>query len=63
MAELLVGPQCVRDALASRAGWGGFHLSDKVLIVLLTTSIANFLALLTIIARFLFHGERDRSAI
>ncbi len=36
----------------------GFHLSDKVLIALLTTSIANFLVLLTIIARFLFHTIR-----
>ena len=49
----------VRDMVlqAGRAG-AGFHLSDKVLVALLTTSIANFLALLGIIARFLFHrGE------
>lgn len=32
----------------------GFHLSDKVLITLLTSSIANFLGLLTIIAHYLF---------
>lgn len=35
----------------------GFHLSNSVLIVLLTTSIANFLALLTIIATHLFRKE------
>ena len=37
----------------------GFHLSDGVLIALLTTSIANFIGLLTIIANYLFR-ERPR---
>ena len=32
----------------------GFHLTDRVLMGLLTTTIANFIALLTIIARYLF---------
>jgi len=35
----------------------GFHLSDKVIIALLTSSIANFLALLTIIANHLFQKQ------
>ena len=37
----------------------GFHLSDGVLIALLTTSVANFIGLLTIIANYLFR-ERPR---
>ena len=45
----------VRDMMWQSGRLGtGFRLSDKVLVALLTTSIANFLALLTIIARFLF---------
>jgi hypothetical protein len=34
-----------------------FHLSDAVLITLVSTSIANFLALVVIVARHLFPGE------
>lgn len=37
----------------------GFHLSDGVVIALLTTSIANFIGLLTIIANYLFR-QRPR---
>lgn len=32
----------------------GFHLSDSVLIALVTTSIANFVALVVIVAKHLF---------
>ena len=42
---------------AGRTGTG-FHLSDSVLIALVTTSVANFLALVGIIARDLFSGRR-----
>jgi hypothetical protein len=38
---------------SGRSG-SGFHLNDSVLIALITTSIANFLALVTIIAKNLF---------
>jgi hypothetical protein len=34
-----------------------FHLSDSVLIALVSTSIANFLGLVVIVARHLFPGE------
>lgn len=36
-----------------------FHLSDGVLIALVTTSIANFLALVIIIARNLFPSKKE----
>jgi hypothetical protein len=36
-----------------------FHLDNTVLIALVTTSIANFLALVAIIARNLFSGVKD----
>jgi hypothetical protein len=42
---------------AGRVGTG-FHLGDSVLIALVTTSVANFLALVGIIARDLFSGRR-----
>ncbi len=42
---------------SGRAG-SGFHLNDSVLIALVTTSVANFLALVGIIARDLFSGRR-----
>ena len=38
---------------SGRSG-SGFHLNDAVLIALITTSVANFLALVTIIANNLF---------
>lgn len=37
-----------------------FHLDNAVLIALVTTSIANFLALVAIIARNLFAGSSDK---
>jgi hypothetical protein len=37
----------------------GFHLSDSVLIALITTSVANFLALVTIIANNLFPNPKQ----
>jgi hypothetical protein len=40
----------------------GFHLSDKVLVVLLTTSIANYIALLSIIARYLYRSSNKKAA-
>ena len=40
----------------------GFHLSDGVLVALLTTSVANFLALLTIIATHLFQKPPEKHA-
>lgn len=42
---------------AGRSG-SGFHLSDAVLIALITTSVANFLALVTIIANNLFPNPK-----
>jgi hypothetical protein len=38
-----------------------FHWSDKILIALVTTSIANFLALVIIVARHLFPGHPKKS--
>lgn len=38
---------------SGRSG-SGFHLSDSVLIALVTTSIANFIALVVIVAKHLF---------
>lgn len=37
---------------------GGFHLSDSVLIALATTSLANFLALILIVAKHLFPSDK-----
>lgn len=45
---------------AGRIGTG-FHLSDTVLVALLTTSIANFLALITILAKSLFPAKEKES--
>ena len=38
----------------------GFHLSDSVLIALITTSIANFLVLIHIVAKHLFPERREK---
>jgi hypothetical protein len=37
---------------------GSFHLSDPVLIALATTSVANFLALILIVAKHLFPSDK-----
>jgi hypothetical protein len=42
---------------AGRAN-SGFHLSDSVLIALITTSMANFLAIVAIVARHLFPNPK-----
>jgi hypothetical protein len=49
----------VRDILwqAGRTG-SGFHLENSVLIALITTSMANFLALVAIVARHLFPDSK-----
>ena len=39
---------------------GGFHLSDPVLIALATTSTANFLALILIVAKHLFPSDSGK---
>jgi hypothetical protein len=41
----------------------GFHLADSVLIALVTTSVANFLALIAIVMRNLFPSKNDASPI
>jgi hypothetical protein len=45
---------------AGRVGTN-FHLSDTVLVALLTTSIANFLALITILTKSLFPSKGKES--
>lgn len=45
----------------SGSGDGKFHLDDSVLIALVTTSIANFLALVIILAKNLFPGSSKES--
>jgi hypothetical protein len=42
---------------AGRAG-SGFHLDNAVLIALITTSMANFLAIVAIVARHLFPNSK-----
>ena len=46
--------QVIRMVWKSGMSVSGFHLSDSVLIALVTTSIANFIALVVIVAKHLF---------
>jgi hypothetical protein len=46
---------------SGRSG-SGFHLNDAVLIALVTTSVANFLVLVTIIANNLFPTTKNSEA-
>jgi|ERR1035437_7063316 hypothetical protein len=46
--------EIIKILWASGRTSGGFHLSDSVLIALVSTSIANFLGLVVIVARHLF---------
>ena len=47
----------LRMVWKSGTSGSSFHLSDSVLIALVSTSIANFLGLVVIVARHLFPGE------
>lgn len=62
LLESIGGGQKNVLALLWQSGREGtkFHLNDGVLIALVTTSVANFLALVLIIARNLFPGRSDQ---
>jgi hypothetical protein len=47
----------LRIVWKSGTSGSSFHLSDSVLIALVSTSIANFLGLVVIVARHLFPGD------
>lgn len=52
--------QIVRLLWQSGSAGNNFHLSDSVLIALVSTSIANFLGLVVIVARHLFPSDPSK---